>query len=275
MSVKIHPTSVVSEKAKLGVNVEVGPFCFIDEDVEIGDNTKLLNGVRIKRYTKIGSNCTIFDGASIGNIPQHLGFKGEVTYVEIGNNVTIREFCTIHRGTHFDDGITKIEDNVYLMAYVHIAHDCKVGEGSIFANNATLGGHVRVGKRVFIGGLTPVHQFCRIGDFAMIGGGAVVIKDIPPFTRAGRNPAHIFGLNIVGLRRNGFSNETIKLLKELYKTVFLRAKTLEEGIELAKKELPQTPEVKLFLDFIEKPSKRGIAPEASKKKEKEKLSEEL
>ncbi|NPA52722.1 MAG: acyl-ACP--UDP-N-acetylglucosamine O-acyltransferase [Aquificae bacterium] len=274
MSVKIHPTSVVSDKAKLGVNVEIGPFCFVDEDVEIADNTKLINNVKIKKYTKIGKNCTIYDGASIGNIPQHLGFKGEKTFVEIGDNVTIREYCTIHRGTSFDDGITKIENNVYLMAYVHIAHDCKVGESSIFANNATLGGHVRVGKNVFIGGLTPVHQWCRIGDYAMIGGGAVVTKDIPPFTRAGRNPAKIFGLNIIGLRRSGFSNETIKLLKEAYKIIFLRTDVLEEGIKLAKSELPMTPEIKLFIEFLEEKSKRGIAPEASKKKSKDESLEE-
>ncbi len=265
MSVKIHPTSIVSEKAELGANVEVGPFSIIEEGVKIGDNTKIHSNVKIKKGTTIGENCTIYEGAVIGNIPQHLGYKGEETFTEIGNNVTIREYCTIHRGTTFDDGITRIGDNTYLMAYVHIAHDCKVGHDCIFANNVTLGGHVHVGNYVFIGGLTPIHQFCQIGDYAMIGGGAVVTKDIPPFTRSSRNPVMMFGLNIIGLRRRGFSNKQIKLLKEVYKELFIRAKTIEEGIKNVEQKYEITPEIKMLLDFV-KNSKRGIAPEASKKK---------
>lgn len=265
MSVNIHPTAIVHKNAKLGVNVEVGPFSIIEDNVEIGDNTKIHSSVIIKENSTLGENCQIFEGAVIGNTPQHLGYKGEKTFTEIGNNVIIREYCTIHRGTAFDDGITKIGDNTYLMAYVHIAHDCKVGHDCIFANNATLGGHVHVGNYVFLGGFVPIHQFCRVGDYAMIGGGAVVTKDIPPFTRAARNPVMIFGLNLVGLKRRGFSNAQIRKLKEAYKILFLRSSTLQEGIEKIKKEMEITPEIQNLITFIEN-SKRGIAPEASKKK---------
>jgi len=265
LSVEIHPTSIVSPKAKLGTNVKVGPFTIIEDEVEIGDGTEISSNVVIKNNTSIGSNCKIFEGSVIGGIPQHLGFKGEKTFVKIGNNVVIREYCTIHRGTNFDDGITKIDDNVYLMAYVHIAHDCKVGEKTILANGVTLAGHVRVGKNVFIGGLTPIHQFCRIGDYAMVGGASAVDKDIPPYTRAAKNHVLLYGLNIVGLRRNGFTNEQIKLLKEAYRILFRSNYTLEEAIKVVEEKLPKTSEIENLINFV-KTSKRGIAPEASKRK---------
>ncbi len=264
MSVKIHPTAIVSPKAEIGANVEIGPFSIIEDNVEIGDNTKISSNVKIKSFTIIGSNCNIFEGAIIGNIPQHLGFKGEETYVKIGNNVTIREYCTIHRGTSFDDGITRIEDNTYLMAYVHIAHDCKVGHDTILANNVTLAGHVKIGNYVFIGGLTPIHQFCRVGDYAMVGGASAVDKDVPPFTRASKNHVLLYGLNIVGLKRRGFSPEKIKLIKEAYRILFRKSPTISEGIKEVESKLPLTPEIKLLLEFV-KTTKRGIAPEASKK----------
>ena len=264
MSVDIHPTAIVSPKAKIGANVKIGPFSIIEDEVEIGDNTEISSNVKIKNFTKIGENCKIFEGAVIGNIPQHLGFKGEKTFVKIGNNVVIREYCTIHRGTSFDDGITRIEDNTYLMAYVHIAHDCKVGHDTILANNVTLAGHVKIGNYVFIGGLTPIHQFCRVGDYAMVGGASAVDKDVPPFTRASKNHVLLYGLNLVGLKRRGFTSEQIKLLKEAYRILFRKAPTLAEGIKEVEEKLPQTPEIKLLLDFV-KTSKRGIAPEASKR----------
>ena len=265
MSVEIHPTSIVSKKAKLGVNVKIGPFTIIEDEVEIGDNTEIFSNVKIKNFTKIGSNCKIFEGSIIGNIPQHLGFKGEKTFVEIGDNVVIREYCTIHRGTNFDDGITKIGNNSYLMAYVHIAHDCKVGKETILANNVTLAGHVRIGNYVFIGGLTPIHQFCRVGDYAMVGGASAVDKDIPPFTRASKNHVLLYGLNLVGLKRRGFSSEKIKTIKEAYRILFRSNLTLSEAIKEVEKSIPQTEEIKLLLDFV-KTTKRGIAPEASKRK---------
>ncbi len=265
MTVEIHPTAIVSDKAKLGVNVKVGPFSIIEDNVEIGDNTEISSNVKIKDFTTIGNNCKIFEGAIIGNIPQHLGFEGEESFVKIGNNVVIREYVTIHRGTKFDDGITSIDDNTYLMAYVHIAHDCKVGKNTILANNVTLAGHVRIGNNVFIGGLTPIHQFCRIGDYAMVGGASAVDKDIPPFTRASKNHAKLYGLNLVGLKRHRFDRETIKVLKEAYKIIFLKSATLEEGIKEALATLPHIPELIQLVDFI-KTSKRGIAPDATKKK---------
>ncbi|WP_457641594.1 acyl-ACP--UDP-N-acetylglucosamine O-acyltransferase [Persephonella sp.] len=264
MSVEIHPTSIVSPKAKLGTNVKVGPFCIIEDNVEIGDNTEILSNVSIKQFTTIGSNCKIFEGSVIGGIPQHLGFKDEETYVQIGDNVVIREYVTIHRGTSFDDGITRVENNSYLMAYVHIAHDCKVGHDTILANAVTLAGHVRVGNYVFIGGLTPIHQFCRIGDYAMVGGASAVDKDIPPYTRAAKNHALLYGLNIVGLRRRGFKPEQIKIIKEAYRILFRKSATLQEGIKEVKEKLPKTPEIENLLEFV-KTTKRGIAPEASKR----------
>ncbi len=265
MTVEIHPTAIVSDKAKLGVNVKVGPFSIIEDNVEIGDNTEISSNVKIKDFTTIGNNCKIFEGAIIGNIPQHLGFEGEESFVKIGNNVVIREYVTIHRGTKFDDGITLVDDNTYLMAYVHIAHDCKVGKNTILANNVTLAGHVKIGNNVFIGGLTPIHQFCRIGNYAMVGGASAVDKDIPPFTRASKNHAKLYGLNLVGLRRHGFDRETIRVLKEAYKIIFLKSPTLEEGINEALKKLPHIPQLLELIEFI-KTSKRGIAPDATKKK---------
>jgi len=264
LTVEIHPTAIVSPKAKIGVNVKIGPFSIIEDHVEIGDNTEIYSNVKIKDFTSIGSDCKIYEGAVIGNIPQHLGFKGEETYVKIGNNVTIREYCTIHRGTSFDDGITKIDDNTYLMAYVHIAHDCKVGHDTILANAVTLAGHVKIGNYVFVGGLTPIHQFCRIGDYAMVGGASAVDKDVPPFTRASKNHVLLYGLNLVGLKRRGFKPEQIKLIKEAYRILFRKSPTLSEGIKEVEEKLPLTPEIKLLLDFV-KTTKRGIAPEASKR----------
>ncbi|WP_457634906.1 acyl-ACP--UDP-N-acetylglucosamine O-acyltransferase [Persephonella sp.] len=265
MAVEIHSTAIVSEKAVLGINVKIGPFSIIEEDVEIGDNTEISSNVKIKKFTSIGKNCHISEGAVIGGIPQHLGFKGEKTYVEIGNNVTIREYVTIHRGTSFDDGITQIGDNSYLMAYVHVAHDCKVGHDTILANAVTLAGHVKIGNYVFVGGLTPIHQFCRIGDYAMVGGASAVDKDIPPFTRASKNHAMLYGLNLVGLKRRGFTPDRIKILKEAYRILFRKAATIEEGIREVVEKLPDTPEIKMLIDFV-RTSKRGIAPEASKRK---------
>ncbi|MCX7759901.1 MAG: acyl-ACP--UDP-N-acetylglucosamine O-acyltransferase [Hydrogenothermaceae bacterium] len=265
MSVNIHPTAIVSEKAKIGANVEVGPFSIIEDDVEIGDDTVISSNVRIKRYSKIGKNCQIYEGCVIGGLPQHLGFKGEISYVEIGDNTVLREYCTVNRGTSFDDGITKIGSNCYLMAYVHIAHDCKVGDNTILANCVTLAGHVRVGSYVFIGGLTPIHQFCRIGDYAMVGGASAVDKDVPPYTRASKNHVMLYGLNLVGLKRRGFTNQQIKLLKEAYRILFRTSKTLSEGIKEVEETLAKTPEIENLINFV-KTTKRGIAPEASKRK---------
>jgi len=265
VTVEIHPTAIVSDKAVLGVNVKVGPFSIIEEDVEIGDNTEIFSNVKIKKFSSIGRDCQIYEGAVIGGVPQHLGFKGEKSYVKIGNNVTVREYVTIHRGTSFDDGITKIDDNSYLMAYVHIAHDCKVGHDTILANAVTLAGHVKIGNYVFVGGLTPIHQFCRIGDYAMVGGASAVDKDVPPFTRASKNHVMLYGLNLVGLKRRGFTSQQIKILKEAYRILFRKSATIDEGIREVLNRLPETPEIKMLIDFV-KTSKRGIAPEASKRK---------
>ena len=265
MSVKIHPTAIVSPKAEIGTNVKIGPFSIIEDNVVIKDNTEILSNVIIKNFTTIGYNCKIYEGTVIGNPPQHLGFKGEKSFVHIGDNVIIREYTTIHRGSNFDDGITRIGDKSYLMAYVHIAHDCKVGNETILANNVTLAGHVKIGDYVFVGGLTPIHQFCRIGDYAMVGGASAVDKDIPPFTRASKNHVLLYGLNIIGLKRRGFTSEKIRLLKEAYRLLFRVSSTLEEGIKKVEANLPKTEEIQKLIDFV-KTTKRGIAPEASKRK---------
>lgn len=265
MSVNIHPTAIVSKKAKIGVGVEIGPFSIVEDEVEIGDNTTISSNVKIKNYSKIGRECKIYEGCVIGGLPQHLGFKGEISYVEIGDNTVLREYCTVHRGTSFDDGITKIGNDCYLMAYVHIAHDCKVGDSTILANCVTLAGHVKIGSFVFIGGLTPIHQFCRVGDYAMVGGASAVDKDIPPYTRASKNHVLLYGLNLVGLKRRGFTSQQVKLLKEAYRILFRTSLTISDGIREVEKTLPKTPEIENLINFV-KTSKRGIAPEASKRK---------
>lgn len=253
---RIHPTAQIAKDAKLSEGVEIGPYCIIGEGVKIGKNTKLLSNVVIE-HTEIGENCIIYPFTVIGLPPQDLKYKGEMTSVRIGNNNVIREYTTIHRASVDGDGLTVIGDNNFLMAYVHIAHDCKIGNSTIMANATTLAGHVEVEDSVVIGGLVAIHQFTRIGAYAMVGGFSGVVQDIPPYTMASGNRARLYGLNTIGLKRNGFKDSTIRELKQAYKILFRSRLTLKEAMDMVKREVRQSEEVKHLIEFIEK-NKRGI-----------------
>ncbi len=253
----IHATAIIDSKAELDANVEVGPYSVIRQNVSIGAGTVIGSHVSIEPYVTIGQDCHIFQYAAIGATPQSLKFKGEKTDVKIGRGTIIREFVTVHRGTEFGGGLTEVGEENFLMAYTHIAHDCITGKKVIFANNATLAGHIVVGDNATIGGLVAIHQFVRIGDYAYVGGKSAVVKDIPPYVIASGDRAKLHGLNSVGLKRHGFSQETLSLLKKAYRIIFRIGITLNEAIERVKAEVEQVPEVVNLIDFI-KSSRRGI-----------------
>ncbi|MBW2320180.1 MAG: acyl-ACP--UDP-N-acetylglucosamine O-acyltransferase [Deltaproteobacteria bacterium] len=253
----IDATAIVDSKAELDANVEVGPYSIIRENVSIGAGTVIGPHVIIEPYVNIGRDCHIFQYAAIGAPPQSLKFKGEKSDVKIGRGTIIREFVTIHRGTEFGGGLTEVGEENFLMAYTHIAHDCMTGKKVIFANNATLAGHIIVGDHATIGGLVAIHQFVRIGNYAYVGGKSAVVKDIPPYVIASGDRAKLHGLNTVGLKRHGFSQETLSLLKKAYRIIFRIGITLNEAIERIRAEVEQIPEVVNLIDFI-KSSRRGI-----------------
>lgn len=253
----IHPTAIISPRAEIGSDVEIGPYAIIGDNVTIGAETIIGAHTTIDPYVDIGPQCHIFQFASVGALPQAIKFGGEKTYVKIGRRTVIREFATVNRGTGFGGGVTEVGEENLLMAYVHIAHDCKTGRGVILANNATLAGHVSIDDYVTVGGLTAIHQFVRVGRNAYIGGKSAVVKDIPPYVIAAGDRARLHGLNRVGLRRHGHSEKAIAMLKRAYRLIFRIGITLNEAIERVKAEIDQTPEVTRFMDFI-KSSQRGI-----------------
>jgi UDP-N-acetylglucosamine acyltransferase len=253
----IHPTAIIDPKADIDSNVDVGPHSIIGENVQIGSGTVIGPHVVIQPYVEIGPDCNIFQYASIGAVPQALKFAGEETHVKVGRGTVVREFVTINRGTGFGGGITEVGEENFLMAYVHIAHDCKTGRNVILANNATLAGHIILEDFVTVGGLVAIHQFVRIGNYAYVGGKSAVVKDIPPYVIAAGDRAKLHGLNSVGLKRHGFSQETLSLLKKAYRIIFRIGLTLNEAIERVKAEVEQVPEVDDLIRFI-KSSKRGI-----------------
>lgn len=253
----IHPTAIIDSKADIDSNVEVGPYSIIGANVQIGSGTVIGPHVVIQPHVEIGPDCHIFQYASIGAVPQALKFQGEETYVKIGRGTVIREFVTVNRGTGFGGEITEVGEENFLMAYVHIAHDCKTGRNVILANNATLAGHIVIEDYVTVGGLVAIHQFVRIGNYAYIGGKSAVVKDIPPYVIAAGDRAKLHGLNSVGLKRHGFSQETLSSLKKAYRIIFRIGLTLNEAIERVKAEVEQVPEVNDLIRFI-KSSKRGI-----------------
>lgn len=254
---KIHPTAIISPDAELDEGVEISPYAVIGSDVQIGKNTFIGPHAVIDDFTRIGEGCRIFQFCSIGAPPQDLKFGGEKTRVIIGNFNTIREFVTIHRATSADIGVTIIGDHNLLMAYTHVAHNCKLGNHVIMSNVATLGGHVHVEDYAIISGLSAVHQFTRIGAHCIIGGASGVAKDIPPYTMANGNHAKLYGLNLIGLKRRNFSEETIKALNKAYRIIFRSHLLLEAAIKKAEEEVESFPEVQHFVQFI-KESKRGI-----------------
>jgi len=253
----IHPTAIIDSQADIDSNVQVGPYSIIGANVNIGSGTVIGPHVVIQPHVEIGPDCHVFQYASIGAVPQALKFQGEETYVKIGRGTVIREFVTVNRGTGFGGEITEVGEENFLMAYVHIAHDCKTGRNVILANNATLAGHIVIEDFVTVGGLVAIHQFVRIGHYAYIGGKSAVVKDIPPYVIAAGDRAKLHGLNSVGLKRHGFSQETLSSLKKAYRIIFRIGLTLNEAIERVKAEVEQVPEVNDLIHFI-KSSERGI-----------------
>lgn len=257
MGKEIHPTAIISPGAEIEEGTQVGPFCIINEGAHIRKGTKLISNVVIEGNTEIGENCAIYPFTSLGLPPQDFKYKGEKTGLRIGNNNTVREYTTIHRASVGGDGVTTIGDNNFLMAYVHVAHDCKIGNSVIMSNVATLAGHVLVEDHAYIGGLVAVHQFTRIGTYAMVGGFSGVGQDIPPYTMASGARAKLFGLNAVGLKRHGFTDPTINDLKKAYKILFREKRTLKDALKKIQEDLPYTDEIKHLVEFIQK-NKRGI-----------------
>lgn len=251
----IDKTAIIDPSAKIASNVHIGPYSVIGPDVEIGEGTWIGPHVVINGPTRIGRDNKIFQFSSIGELPQDLKFKGETTYLEVGDRNTIREFCTINRGTTQDKGITKIGNDNLLMAYVHIAHDCEVGNHTIFANNASLAGHVKVEDFVTLGGFSGVFQFCRVGAHSFISTNSVVIKDIPPYVKVSGYYAKPFGLNTIGLQRRGFTEEAITELKRAYKIIYRNGLTVIQAIEELQKMVE--PAVRPLIQFIES-SNSGI-----------------
>ena len=253
----IHPTAIIHPGAHLGAGVSVGPYSVVGEHVEIGDNTSIGSHVVISGRTRIGTDNRIFQFSSIGEIPQDKKYAGEPTRLEIGNRNTIREFCTLNLGTAQDEGVTRIGDDNWLMAYVHVAHDCQVGNRTIFANNAQIAGHVHVGDWAIFGGFTGVHQFCRIGAHVMTAASTLILGDVPPYVMAAGNSAAPYGINVEGLKRRGFSPEALMTLKRAYRTLYKSGLTLEEARTKLGEEAKEHPEIQPIIDFLAV-SKRGI-----------------
>jgi UDP-N-acetylglucosamine acyltransferase len=252
----IHPLAIVDPGATIGKDVQIGAFTIIGADVEIGNGTWIGPHVVINGPTRIGSENRIYQFSSLGEGPQHLGYKGEPTWLEIGDRNIIREYCTLNRGTVGGGGVTRLGHDNFIMAYCHIAHDCQVGNRTIFANGTSLAGHVRVEDQVIFGGFSMIHQFCRVGAHAMTGISTVTFKDIPPYLLVAGNTAVPHGLNVRGLKRRNFSEQTIESLRQAYKLVYKSGLRLSEATEQLA-QAATNPEVRHFLDFI-KQSERGI-----------------
>ncbi len=253
----IHPSAIVHPGAELDTDVEVGPFVVIGEHVKIGKGTKIGPSAVIEGWTEIGEYNQIFHLCSVGAIPQDLKYKGEKTYLKIGNRNIIREFATVHPGTVTGDGETTVGDGNLFMAYCHVAHDCHIGNNVIMANGATLAGHITVEDHARLGGLSAIHQFVRIGALVMVGGGAMVGQDVPPYTIAAGDRATLHGLNLVGLKRAGFTEEIIADLKKAYKILIRSNLRTEDALERIRNEIYLSPEIMHFVEFVEK-SERGI-----------------
>lgn len=253
---EIHPMSVVHPAAKVGENVSIGPFTSVAADVVIGDNTWIGPNATIMDGARIGSHCRIFPGAVISAIPQDLKFDGEETTAEIGDHTTIRECCTVNRGTR-DRWKTAVGNHCLLMAYTHIAHDALIGDHCIIANSANIAGHVVVEDYVIIEGVVAIQQFVNVGKYAFVAGGSLVRKNVPPFVKAAREPLSFAGVNTIGLRRRGFSNETIQAIEDLYRAIYVHSNNMTQALKAADAELPQSEEKDYVLDFIAN-SDKGI-----------------
>lgn len=254
---KIHPQALVDDGAEIAEGVEIGAFSIIEKDVRIGPNTWIGPHVVVRSHTTIGADNRIYQFSSIGEDPQYAGFGEEVTHLVIGDRNVIREYCTLNRGTSVGHGVTRIGNDNFLMAYVHIAHDCTLGDHLIFANCASLAGHVEVGDYVIMGGFTLVHQFCRVGAHSITGIGSVCLKDVPPFVVAAGNTASPFGINVKGLKRRGFSGDQIQALKWAYRQIFRSGLDIRAVVSRLEERLDECADIQLFIDFLTS-SKRGI-----------------
>jgi UDP-N-acetylglucosamine acyltransferase len=261
-----QPLAYVNPQAKVASNVVIEPFVSIEKNVVIGEGTWIGSNVSIMEGARIGKNCRIFPGAVISAIPQDLKFAGEETIVKIGDNVTIREFVTINRGTKASYE-TVIGDNCLIMAYAHIAHDCVIGNNVIMANAATLAGHVTVDDWAIIGGMVPIHQFCHIGSHSIIAGGSGVGKDVPPYTKAARSPLSYVGVNSIGLRRRGFSPEVINQIQDIYRILFVKGYNVSQAVAIIEAQVEATPERDEILQFLAN-SSRGIMKGYSRLRDK-------
>jgi UDP-N-acetylglucosamine acyltransferase len=254
---QIHPTAIVSQKAKLAKDVRVGPYSIIGDNASIETGTKIGAYCLIEGNTNIGKSCNIFTGSVIGSQPQDLKYQGEKSFLKIGDNNIIREYSTFNPGTG-EGGITIIGNNNLFMAYSHIAHDCRIGNDCIIANNGTLAGHVTIEDKAVVGGLVAIHQFVRVGKLSIIGGCSKVVQDIPPYSTCDGHPARIYGLNLIGLRRNEIAKDSIMQLTHAFKTLFNTGLTIKHALEKLTKEIKPCNEVSYLINFI-KSSQRGIA----------------
>jgi UDP-N-acetylglucosamine acyltransferase len=254
--VQIHPTAIVDAGAQIGAGSHIGPYCVIGPNVTLGEHCWLQHHVTLCGPMRAGARNKFYAYCSIGQQTQDLKYKGEPTYLEIGDENTFREFVTVNRSTT-SEGKTRIGNRGNFLAYSHIGHDCTVGDEVVFSNNGTLAGHVEVGDNAVMGGLTAVHQFCRIGRFAITGGCSKIVQDVPPFMIADGNPAEIRGVNSVGLERKGYSAEKIKSIKEAFRLLFRSKCNTQQGIEAIRNELPPSEEINQIVEFIEK-TERGI-----------------
>ncbi len=258
MSVNIHPTAFVSKGASLGENVQIGPYCIVDDNVKIGDGSVLRAFVRICNYTELGSGCTIFEHAVIGGDPQDLSYKGEITWVKLGSNVVCREHVTINRAVG-EGEVTSVGDSCFIMEGVHFAHNVKVGMECTVANKAGLSGHVHVGDYVVIGGMAGFHQFVHIGSYCMIGGLSRVVQDVPPFCLASGAPLRVYDINRVGLQRRGIDSDTRRLIREIYRIIYNSGRTVKAGLEEVENLYGSNPAAKTILDFAANAT-RGFTP---------------
>ncbi len=253
---QIHQSAIVDPGAQLGAGTVVGPYCIVGADVSLGDNCWLQHHVTLSGPMRVGAGNKFFAYCSIGQQTQDLKYAGEPTFLEIGADNTFREFCTANRSTTAQ-GKTRIGSRGNFLAYSHIGHDCVVGDSVVFSNNGTLAGHVQIGDHAIMGGLTAVHQFCRIGRFAITGGCSKIVQDVPPFMIADGNPAVVRGINLIGLERANFSPESVKAIKEAFRLIYRCKYNTRQAVEAVRAELPASPEITQILEFIET-SERGI-----------------
>jgi acyl-[acyl-carrier-protein]--UDP-N-acetylglucosamine O-acyltransferase len=254
--VEIHPSAIVDSTAHLGPGTQIGPYCIVGPNVELGESCWLQHHVTILGPTRAGAQNRFYAYCSIGQQTQDLKYKGEPTYLEIGDNNIFREFVTVNRSTT-KDGKTRVGNAGNFLAYSHIGHDCSVADHVVFSNNGTLAGHVQVDDHAIMGGLTAVHQFCRIGRFAITGGCSKIVQDVPPFMIADGNPAEIRGVNLVGLERNGFSAETVKAIKDAFRLIYRSKLNTKQALEAIRTEVAPREEITQITEFIEK-TERGI-----------------